>query len=295
MHYIVMLNLTKKIIWQKIYFDELDCQFIISAKYLADLMFILTKLINIFQKEYVSFADIKLHLDATYDTITAQFIGFDGSTPSYSIHLQKYMQDFNILPEDLPPFIKSFSEAIIDSIKSRFPQSNLYYSFRIFDPKLLPIKESELGNYSNEEIEKLSDHYGIDRIDDKGNVMEKVINGDDAKQEWELAKYYLKQIRGQDAVGGWEYIFNMYSDFLNEFPNVSKLVKISLIIPLSNAQVERIFSQHKLTKTRLRNRMSTESLNKHLMILLNGPDDFRRFDWNKAYDYWAMKTHRSNE
>jgi len=56
--------------------DELDCQFIISTKYLADLMFILMKLINIFQKEYVSFADIKLHLDATYDAITAQFIGF---------------------------------------------------------------------------------------------------------------------------------------------------------------------------------------------------------------------------
>ena len=113
--------------------------------------------------------------------------------------------------------------------------------------------------------------------------MEKIVNSDDVKQEWEIAKYYIKQIKDQDAVGGWEYIFNMYPDFTNE-----------LIIPLSNAQVERIFSQHKLTKTRLRNRMKTESLNNHLMILLNGPDDFRRFDWNKAYDYWATKTRRSN-
>ena len=91
--------------------------------------------------------------------------------------------------------------------------------------------------------------------------MEKIINGDDVKQEWEVAKYYIKQIRGQDVVGGWEYIFNTYPDFSNEFPNIVKLVKISLIIPLSNAQVERIFSQHKLTKTRLRNRMNTESFN----------------------------------
>jgi len=83
----------------------------------------------------------------------------------------------------------------------------------------------------------------------------------------------------------------MYPDFSSEFPNITKLVKISLIIPLSNAQVERIFSQHKLTKTRLRNRMNVESLNNHLMILLNGPDDFHRFDWNRVYDYWAMKTH----
>ena len=103
--------------------DELDYEFIISTKYLADLMFILIKLINVFQKEYVSFADIKIHLDIAYDAITAQFIGIDGSTPSYGIHLRKYMQDFNILAENLPPFIKSFSEAIIDSIKLRF--SNL--------------------------------------------------------------------------------------------------------------------------------------------------------------------------
>ncbi|CAB5387263.1 unnamed protein product [Rhizophagus irregularis] len=161
------------------------------------------------------------------------------------------MQDFNILPEKLPPFIKSFSEAIVDSIKSRFPQSNLYYSFRIFDPKLLPIKESELGKYGDEDIKKLSDYYGIDKVDEEGNVMEKIVDSDDVKQEWEVAKYYIKQIRSQNAAGGWEYIFNT-------------------------------------------NRMNIETLNKHLMILLNGPDDFRRFDWNKAYDYWAMKTRRSN-
>ncbi|CAB4414767.1 unnamed protein product [Rhizophagus irregularis] len=125
--------------------------------------------------------------------------------------------------------------------------------------------------------------------------MEKIVDSDDVKQEWEVAKYYIKQIRSQNAAGGWEYIFNTYPDFVNEFPNIAKLVKISLIIPLSNAQVERIFSQHKLTKTRLRNRMNIETLNKHLMILLNGPNDFRRFDWNKAYyNYWAMKTRRSN-
>ncbi|CAB4422890.1 unnamed protein product [Rhizophagus irregularis] len=157
------------------------------------------------------------------------------------------MQDFNILPEKLLPFIKSFSKAIVDSIKSRFSQSNLYYSF---------------------------------------------LDSDDVKQEWEVAKYYIKQIRSQNAAGRWEYIFNTYPDFVNEFPNIAKLVKISLIIFLSNAQVERIFSQHKLTKTRLR--INIEILNKHLIILLNGSDNFRRFDWNKAYDYWAMKTHRSN-
>jgi len=150
----------------------------------------------------------------------------------------------------------------------------LYYSFRIFDPKFLPVKESELVNYGNEDIEKLATYYGIDKMDGDGNVMEKVINGNDVKQKWKVAKYYMKQIRNQDVVGGWENIFHMYPDFSKDFPNVVNLVKISLIIPLSNAQVERILSQHKLTKTQLRNRMSVESLNQYLIILLNGPDDF---------------------
>src|SRR5436305_9244432 len=103
-----------------------------------------------------------------YDAITAQFIGFDGSTPSYGTNLRKYMQDFNILPENLPHFIKSFSEEFIVYIKSRFHQSKLYDSFRIFDLKLLPITESELGNYGNEEIEKLYNYYVIDRKDVEG-------------------------------------------------------------------------------------------------------------------------------
>ncbi|CAG8519247.1 17882_t:CDS:2 [Cetraspora pellucida] len=93
--------------------DELDYEFVISTKYLADLMFILTKLINIFQKEF----------------------------------------------------------------------SDLYYSFSIFDPKSLSIKESELENYSNKEIKKLSLYYGIDRFNSERNIIKKIINSDDTKQE----------------------------------------------------------------------------------------------------------------
>jgi len=53
----------------------------------------------------------------------------------------------------------------------------------------------------------------------------------------------------------------MYFDFLNQFSNIVKLVRIFLIILLSNTQVERIFSQHKFTKTHLKNRINIKSLN----------------------------------
>ncbi|PKB93444.1 hypothetical protein RhiirA5_441274 [Rhizophagus irregularis] len=102
---------------------------------------------------------------------------------------------FILTKSKLPSFIKSFSEAIINSIKSRFPQSDLYHSFRIFDLKLSPIKENELGNYGNDDIKKLSDYYGVDKMDDEGNIVEKIINGDNVKQEWKVAKYYINKLK----------------------------------------------------------------------------------------------------
>ncbi|CAB5194977.1 unnamed protein product [Rhizophagus irregularis] len=57
-------------------------------------------------------------------------------------------------------------------------------------------------------------------------------------------------------------------------------------VPLSNANVERVFSQHKLTKTRLRNRLNVETLDMHLTILLNAPDNIEEFNWDKAFNQW---------
>jgi hypothetical protein len=67
------------------------------------------------------------------------------------------------------------------------------------------------------------------------------------------------------------------------------LINITLLVPLSNANVERVFSQHKLTKTRLRNRMNVESLESHLMILLNAPDNIEDFNWDKAFNQWGIE------
>jgi len=52
-------------------------------------------------------------------------------------------------------------------------------------------------------------------------------------------------------IEGWYHIWNSQSQFVNQFPNINVLVNISLLVPLSNANVERVFFQHKLTKIRL--------------------------------------------
>jgi len=47
----------------------------------------------------------------------------------------------------------------------------------------------------------------------------------------------------------------------------------------------------KLIKNKLRNQMDINTLNNHLMVLLNG-SDVKYFDFKKAYEHWANKKRR---
>ena len=57
-----------------------------------------------------------------------------------------------IVTEEILLFISKFAEAIIKALKSRFPDSEIYNSLRIFDPKFLPQRESGIANYGNNDI-----------------------------------------------------------------------------------------------------------------------------------------------
>ena len=93
-------------------------------------------------------------------------------------------------------------------------------------------------------------------------------------------------------VESWKYILDINDSFSFNYPNSTIIVKIVFLIPFSNAHVERIFSEMKLIKNKLRNQMHINTLNNHLMILLNGPDT-RDFDLRKkAYEHWINKKGR---
>src|SRR5437762_3412604 len=133
----------------------------------------------------------------------------------------------------------------------------------------------------------------IDRIE-----FSKIIDKEKLKQEWDLVKYYLWTYKNNneemDFIQLWKHILDTDEDFSFNYPTISLILKIALIIPLSNAQVERIFSQQNLIKNNMRNKMSIDTLSNHLMILLNGPE-IEDFDFEKAYKHWeGKKIRRSN-
>ncbi|CAG8676868.1 6014_t:CDS:1, partial [Racocetra persica] len=63
----------------------------------------------------------KTQLDITIYTIQSQFLGIDGVEPSWGTHLRKYMNNHNIIAEELPIIITKFVRASIESLEKRFP------------------------------------------------------------------------------------------------------------------------------------------------------------------------------
>src|SRR5581483_7494003 len=127
--------------------------------------------------------------------------------------------------------------------------------------------------YGSKEISFLGEYYGNSKVVD-GDTFPGIIEKEKFSEEWNSAKYYLRSFseRNYNFTEMWKHIFDYDSHFIDNYPNISLLVQIALIIPLSNANVERVFSQQNLIHTKLRNKLSVENLNCHLMILINGPD-----------------------
>ncbi len=234
-----------------------------------------------------------LQLDVAIKTIENEFIGSEEVPPNYGTIFKKYLEDnYNFIPS----FVREYSIAIINAIKNRFPEYELYSAFSIFDPKELPDDDTELVLYGNQEIEILGNFYGEIKLVNE-NEFSEIIDKEKLNQEWNSVKPYLQYYKNNnqemDFIQLWQHILNTDDDFSFNYPTIVILVKIALLIPLSNAHVERIFSQMKLIKNNLRNKMHLNTLDDHLMILLNGPE-IEDFDFLKAYEDWESKKTRRN-
>lgn len=271
--------------------DQLDQEFISATMFLADLTSILKKLINIFQLENLSVSKFIFYLNNTIKEITSEFIGYEEVLPSYGVIFKNYLDESS---NSVPSFVKEYSSAIIDAIKNRFPESELYFSFKIFDPKELPDNGGDLVIYGTNEIEFLDKFYGEDKFVDNNQFCGIIEKGELIK-EWSSVKLYFQLYKNTELefIQLWKHILDTDETFSFNYPTTTIILKIALIIPLSNAHVERIFSQQNLIKSKLRNQMNIDTLNNHLMILLNGPE-IEDFDFEKVYEHWVNKKPRKS-
>ena len=217
------------------------------------------------------------------------FIGDDGTPPTYGKHLLEYIESNQLSKDSIPDTFSQFSLSIIQNIEKRFPDSDFHHSMRIFDAQQLPLTQTLINQYGEKEIKIIGEFYGTQKTDQDGNVYEPIIDKEELKKEWIVVRQFISNFREFKFVEQWFRIFST-TDFSFLYPVTSKIIHLILIIPLSNASVERVFSRQNLVKNKLRNKMKLETLHFHLNILINGPS-LESFDFEAAYDHWAQLPH----
>jgi hypothetical protein len=178
-----------------------------------------------------------------------------------------------------------YLSALMENIQRRFSDKivALLSASSIFSPSLFPPKE-KLSGFGDKEIELLSAFYGNEAsVEYEGvkHTSSPLLNAEDLISEWKVYRRAMLQEKDMmmAAKGGSQSLPTMQEVsarmmtcpfYIEIFPEIFKLIQIILCLPVGTATVERSFSQMKMVKTRLRNRLSDNSLPR-LMRIAIGP------------------------
>ena len=109
---------------------------------------------------------------------------------------------------------------------------------KILDPNEAPNNRNGLDVYGENEIKILAEFYGKAKRN-KSNVMcESVLDGNALIREWRTVRNIICDYKNFRFIEAWYRIFNNNISFHNQFPNLTKLVELALVIPVSNGVVE---------------------------------------------------------
>ncbi|CAG8709199.1 14954_t:CDS:2, partial [Dentiscutata heterogama] len=158
-------------------YNSIDQDFLIATHFLADILSQLHCLSLVFQADYVSVSEVTMQVNAVIESITADFIGKANIQPTFGTILLRFMNQQNILPHDLPLFL-------------RFPDHKLISLFKIFDPKQLPTNHCLILTYGNYEITEIGNFYGTSKKTTEHDY-QKIIDADNLSQEWRIIRSIL--------------------------------------------------------------------------------------------------------
>ncbi|CAG8561241.1 18072_t:CDS:2, partial [Dentiscutata erythropus] len=104
---------------------------------------------------YVSVSEVTMQVNAIIESITTDFIGTTNVQPTFGTILLQFMNQNDILPNDLLSFIYEFTENTVTNIKLHFPDHEITVV-----PGQLPYSISVYGNHK---INKIGNFYGISK------------------------------------------------------------------------------------------------------------------------------------
>ena len=157
---------------------------------------------------------------------------------------------------------------------------------------------------ASQELKVLAKFYGKEAsVEHNGTrfTSPPLLNSEDLQTEWKifrramtLERDGLMQSKELETIPSLqELLREMHSSstYSGIFPEMMKLLNIMLTIPVGTATVERSFSQMKMIKTRLRNRLSDANLQHLMRVAIEGPD-LKEVDFNQILDIFKLKSRR---
>ena len=200
-----------------------------------------------------------------------------------------------------------YVDKLVENIQSRFSGEGVavVVAMSIFNPVASPkADDPSFLTYGKEEIKQLAAFYGHEaEVKFQGEMFKfpPVVDGEVLTSEWPVFRRALlheKQafmssknltksptfqqlypaIQSSDAYGG-------------IFPEMLKLMNIILALPVGTATVERSFSQMKMIKTRLRNRLNDSNLTRLMRIAIEGPE-LNSVNFAEILDIFKQKNRR---
>ncbi|XP_015930201.2 zinc finger protein 862 [Parasteatoda tepidariorum] len=165
-----------------------------------------------------------------------------------------------------------FLDLLHSNVSKRLENLEIITNLGILDLRKVP-EGTDLSLYGNTEIMELAEYFEMEE--------------DVLMKEWKNFKdfYVVKSNIPHDALSIQKLTSMMFKQKMivgDMFPSIGQLMNRACVIPTSNAEVERIFSQIKLVLTDNRNRLKVEQVHKLMILKLGGKCDFTKAveEWN---------------
>ncbi|XP_050391917.1 uncharacterized protein LOC126810731 [Patella vulgata] len=199
----------------------------------------------------------------------------------YDLHLTKGKNDHYLGIQ-----VRQTIQTLIDNINDKFPNNDIMAAFCVFSPPKIPEME-ELENYGCKEIGVLLDHFGnsVPRGNDS-----MIIERSSAEKEWPTFRTFMAE--KSPGLSYLELLSKVSQEGLSkQFPNMTRLMEIGLVIPSSSAVFQQGFTRQNVIKTKLRSCMTLKTLDELMRISMEGPT-LQNFDPTSVLLKWKSKRNR---
>jgi hypothetical protein len=160
---------------------------------------------------------------------------------------------------------KKYIQCVLKKIDERFnPQSMdaLQCMNSVLNPKLLPQRHADISNYGDKELSTILDFYGV-QCNVDGIFTPSLINSDRMKRDFVQFKFLMNSKRHLSLS---DFLENLVTSYSDEFPDFCTLAHILLVIPLTSVPCERGFSVQNRLKSKARNRLGVDRVEKKMKI-----------------------------